>query len=94
MPPTSAYSLNIGTDSKDADAIILLAKGSLVAVLVELSDESHEEERGRWVIEATFGLHNHRIPETFSSAECAAAWVSSNICSAPFILGDALVPLS
>ncbi len=93
MPPTSAYSVNIGTDSEDANAVILLAKGSLVAVLVELSDESHGEERGRWIIEATFGLHNHRIPESFPSRETAAAWVSSNFCSAPFILGDAVAKL-
>jgi hypothetical protein len=93
MPRTSAYSLNIGTDSDDAHAIILLAEGALVAVLVQLGDESHGDARGRWIIEATFGLINLRLPDSFPSCENAAAWVSSNICGTPFVLGDALTQL-
>ena len=93
MPRTSAYSLNLGTDSKDKDAIILLVYGALVAILVELSDECHGVSQGNWTIEALFGLHNDRAPDSFPSRESAAAWVSSNICGQPFILGEALVQL-
>lgn len=88
MARTSAYDLQIGTDSEDANATILLADGALVAVLVELSDESHGDDRGRWVVEATFGLRNGRIPESFPSRESAANWISSNICGAPFLIGN------
>lgn len=94
MSRNSAYSLQIGTDSEDADAIILLANGALVAVLVELSDESHGEDRGKWTIEALFGLRNGRIPDNFPSRESAAAWVSDNICSQPFNMDDAIIQLN
>ena len=94
MSRTSAYSLNIGTDSNDANAVILLVDGALVAVLVELSDESHGEDQGKWVIEATFGLHLGRLSDSFQSRECAAAWVSSNICSQPFCFGESLTRLN
>ncbi len=93
MSRTSAYSLQIGTDSEDADAIMLLSDGALTAILVKLSDQIHGEDRGSWIIEALFGVHNNRLPESFSTPQSAAAWVSDNICSQPFILGDALIQL-
>ncbi len=94
MSRTSVYSLHIATDSDDADAVILLSDGALVAVLVELSDESHGEDRGKWIIEAVFGLRHDRIPDSFPCRESAAAWISSNICNQPFLFNSALVQLN
>jgi len=91
---TSAYQLQIGTDSDDANARILLADGALVAVLVELSDEGHGEDRGKWTIEATFGLRHERVPDIFPSLESAADWVSEHICEQRFNLGADVVRLA
>jgi len=72
----SAYRVGIRTKSADENAVILLASGQLVAILVELADEGHGEERGNWAVEAIFGLDHDRIPQSFPSAAEAAAWIS------------------
>jgi len=81
----SAYQVGIRTNSDDENAVLLLAEGQLVAVLVELADEGHGEERGNWVIEAIFGLQHGRIPQSFPSAANAAAWISANVAGEPII---------
>ncbi len=49
MLRTSAYRLKIRTDSADDNALILLANGELVAILMELADEAHGEDAANWV---------------------------------------------
>lgn len=90
---TSAYKLKIKTDSADDNALILLANGELVAVLVELADKAHAAERGRWTIEAVFGLTHKRVPQNFDSAADAAAWVSDHVCQSPFYLDESVSQL-
>lgn len=94
MSQTSVYKMRIRTDSADNDALMLLNDGELVAILVELSDESHGDVRGHWTIEMTFGLNGIRRPETFASAEDAAKWVSQHICQQPFTLDHGVVELT
>jgi len=85
----SAYRVGIRTNSDDDKAVLLLADGQIVAVLVELADEGHGDERGNWVVEAIFGLHHNRIPQSFPSAEDAAAWISAHLGREPFMpMGD------
>jgi hypothetical protein len=93
VPRTSAYKLRIRTDSADDNALMLLADGELVAILVELADEGHAAERGRWTIEAVFGLSHHRLPPSFDSAADAAAWVTEQVCQLPFSLDAVVVQL-
>lgn len=88
MSRTTVYRLRVRTDSADENALLLLADNELVAILVELADESHGEDRGHWMIEKTFGLGQARVPEIFSSAEDAAGWVADNISNLPFLLDD------
>lgn len=94
MYPTSAYKIRIRTDSADSNACLLLEGGQLVAILVELADESHGEERGKWVIETIFGLNQGRRPQSFACAADAADWVGEHVCSRPFLLEHPLVELS
>lgn len=91
---TSAYKIRIRTDSADNNAFMLLDDGELVAILVELADESHGDARGRWAIEAVFGVSPGRHPEAFDSASDAARWIGRNICRKPFELSDDVVELS
>ena len=56
MSRTSVYQSRIRTDSADGNALLLLARGELVAILVALDDEIHGAERHRWTIEKIFGI--------------------------------------
>lgn len=93
MLRTSAYRLRIRTDSADDNALILLSDSQLVAILVELADESHGDERGKWTVETIFGLGNGRYPRNYASAGDAADWVSDHLGLHPFILGDSVEQL-
>ena len=94
MSPTSAYRIRIRTGSADENALLLLAGGQLVAILVELADAGHGDERGKWAVETTFGLKHERVPNSFASAADAAIWVSNHICQKPFMLGAQLIELA
>lgn len=72
---------------------MLFDDGELIAILVELADESHGDIRGRWAIESTFGLNPGQRPETFASAEDAATWITQHISRRPFALSQYLVEL-
>lgn len=82
----SIYRLKLRTGSDDEQALLLLADNKLVAILVELADECHGDERGKWMVEKIFGLGDARVPDVFDSAEAAAAWVGDHICSQKFAL--------
>ncbi|HVF37135.1 MAG TPA: hypothetical protein VNA29_04255 [Sphingomicrobium sp.] len=72
---------------------MLLDGGELVAILVELADESHGEARGQWIVETTFGLNSGRRPGSFACAADAANWISQHICQRPFALDQGIVEL-
>lgn len=91
---TSAYRVGIRTHSADENAVLLLAGGKLVAILVELADEGHGDERGKWVIEMIFGVDHDRIPNSFPSSAQAATWMSTYVGGKPFMLKDYLVALA
>ena len=93
MSRTSAYQVQIRTDSADENALLLLADGQLVAILIELADESHGDLRGKWAVETTFGLQHQRVPKDFPCAADAACWVGNHICQKPFILDGQLLEL-
>lgn len=88
MSQTCVYRLRVRTDTDDKSTLLLLADNKLVAILVKLADECHGDERGKWMIEKTFGLGLIRVPDTFASAAEGAAWVSEHICNQPFALGS------
>ena len=75
MTKTSTMSLKVRTGSADENGLLMMLDGKLIAILVELSDEIHGEQRGRWALENTYGLFDIRAPETFASAEQAWDWV-------------------
>ena len=79
MARTSVYQSRIRTDRAASNALILLAGGELIAILVALDDEVHGDNRHKWTIETIFGIGHKRAPDTFASAADAAAWVSDHI---------------
>ncbi len=74
--------------------MLLLTGGKLVAILVELADEGHGEERGNWVVEMIFGVNNDRVPGSFLSAAEAADWVSRQVGGKSFMLTGAVLKLA
>jgi hypothetical protein len=94
LPSSSVYKLRIRTDSADSHALLLLDDGELIAILVELADESHGDERGRWIVEATFGVRfDRRQSGSFACAADAADWVSKHNSTDPFLLDGHIVDL-
>lgn len=93
MSRTSAYKIRVRTGTDDSNALLLLDAGELVAILVELDDESHGELRGRWNVEVVFGHGSGGRPGTFACAADAADWVGEHMTIQPFLLGGDLVEL-
>lgn len=75
VPGTSTIALKVRTGSADANGVLMLVDDHLVAILVELVDEVHDQARGRWALEHTFGLFNISAPETFADVDQAWDWV-------------------
>ncbi len=93
MSQTSVFKIRIRTDSADSNALLLLDGAELIAILVELVDESHGDDRGQWIIETTFGLNPGRRPQSFPGASDAANWISEHLGCQPFSLDPNIVEL-
>ena len=94
MSLTSAYRTRIRTGSADDNAILLLSEGTLVAILVELADDGHGSDRGRWIVETSFGIDADSRTPMFETADKAASWVSGQIGDIAFRLDDAITTLA
>ena len=70
--------VRIATGSQDEEGELVFADGRLVAVLVHLSDE-HEDEAGKWFLEAGFGRVSQPNPPTFSNLDEAQAWIQRQL---------------
>lgn len=67
--------MQVRTGSADSNGVLMLLDDQLIAILVELKDEIHDEARGRWALENTFGLFQISAPESFVSIDQAWDWV-------------------
>ena len=66
--------VRIAAGGHDTEGQLVYREGFLVAVLVLLSDD-HEDEAGRWFLEAGFGRLNTVHPPTFVDLDEAQDWV-------------------
>jgi hypothetical protein len=57
----------------------VFADEQLVAVLVQLDDAVHEDERGGWFLEVGFGPCSRSSQPVFGSLEEAQAWVQEQV---------------
>lgn len=88
MSQTSAYKVRVNTQTDDTKALILLANGALIGVLVELADECHGADRGKWAIEVALGIDDKTGVAPFESASDAADWLSCQLSCGPFKLAQ------
>ena len=72
--------VQVATGSQDTESHLLFADGFLVAVLVRLSVE-HEDEAGRWYLEAGFGRVDDPHPPTFADLNEAQVWITDRLPS-------------
>ena len=70
--------VQVATGSNDTKSHLVFADGFLVVVLVQLS-EQHEDEAGRWFLEAGFGCVDHSNTPTFANLEEAQAWITRQL---------------
>jgi len=73
--------VQVRTGSQDRDGRLVYFGGELAAVLVQLEDEIHGPDRGKWFLETGFGsLALHPAP-LFASLGDAEAWLAVNSTS-------------
>lgn len=74
--------VQVATKSDDTESQLVFADGFLVAVLVLLSDQ-HEDNAGKWFLEAGFGRVDHIYPPLFADLAEAQAWILERLSSEP-----------
>jgi hypothetical protein len=79
MPKLDLQPVTLATGTADARGCLVLADGSLAAVVVRLDDDAHGEMIGAWFLEAGFGPCQTPTPPVFPTLEAAQAWVLSRI---------------
>ena len=71
--------ISVATGSNDREGLLIFTNGLLVAVLVRLQDEAHEELRGSWWLEAGFGPCSVVGPPLFSDLTEAEEWIGNQL---------------
>jgi hypothetical protein len=66
--------VRLRTGTKDQDGRLIFIEGDLVAVIVLLADEIHEQDRGLWSMEADFRIAGP-APPLFNSPYEAVSWL-------------------
>ncbi|MFB0490120.1 hypothetical protein ABIE45_002706 [Methylobacterium sp. OAE515] len=74
--------VQVATNSDDTESRLVFADGFLVAVLVRLS-EQHEDEAGKWFLEAGFGPVDPLFPPLFADLDEAQSWILEQLPSEP-----------
>ncbi|KAB1080593.1 hypothetical protein [Methylobacterium soli] len=73
--------VRVATSSDDSESQLVFAEGFLVAMLVHLS-EQHEDDAGRWFLEAGFGRIPSRDHPTFLDLDEAQTWIRQQLGNA------------
>ena len=73
--------VQVATGSDDQESQLVFADGFLVAVLVQLSYQ-HEDEAGKWFLEAGFGRVDDYKAPLFADLDMAQAWIEGRLSGA------------
>ena len=79
LPTITLQPVNVMTGSHDQDGRLVFADGQLVAVLVQLDNVVHGDERGGWFLEVGFGPCSRSSQPVFEGLEEALAWVQEQV---------------
>ncbi|GJD66939.1 hypothetical protein MPEAHAMD_7138 [Methylobacterium frigidaeris] len=70
--------VRVKTGGGDTDGLLVFTSDLLVAVLVQLSAD-HEEDEGKWFLEAGFDGADKRVQPTFASLDEAQEWIQNRL---------------
>ena len=87
MSRLAASRIRVAVDGADADGLLVLNDGALVAVLVCLDQAFYGKDEGRWHLEAGFG-RCAASPPTFETVNAALRWIGARLGLA----GDGAAP--
>lgn len=73
--------VQVATGSNDQESQLVFADGFLAAVLVHLSD-LHDEDAGKWFLEAGFGRVDDYAAPIFVDLGEAQAWIEARLSGA------------
>lgn len=79
--PLTTKPVSVETASADREGVLVFSDDRLAAVLVRLFDESHEDRRGWWFLEAGFGRCSVQSPPVFSDLEKAQSWIEHQLAT-------------
>lgn len=70
--------VRVKTECGNTDGLLVFTSDLLVAVLVQLSAD-HEEDEGKWFLEAGFDGADQRVQPTFDSLDDAQQWIQNRV---------------
>ena len=74
----------VASRSADTDGRLVFVGEFLAAVLVRLSD-AHEDDAGKWFLDAGFGpVHDVIRPPIFADLDEAKAWIGERLAQQPW----------
>jgi hypothetical protein len=77
VPSIQFQPIKVMTASQDKAGLLVLADDELAAVMVQLEDIVHAQERGKWFLEIMFKQPGQN--ETFASLDEAKAWIQEKL---------------
>ena len=70
--------VHVAAGGHDTESLLVFADDFLVAVLVHLSDD-HEDDAGKWFLEAGFGRVDDRRQPIFDDLDEAQTWIEQRL---------------
>lgn len=70
--------VRVKTGGGNLEGLLVFTSDLLVAVLVQLSAD-HEEDEGKWFLEAGFDGADNHVQPTFDSLDEAQRWIQSRL---------------
>lgn len=74
--------VKVATGSADQEGQLVFKDEFLVAVLVSLSDD-HEDDAGKWFLEAGFGWISEPVAAVFLDLDTAQQWIEARLSPEP-----------
>lgn len=84
MAPIFSYQpVQLAEGASDREALLVFWGADLLAVLVRLSQETHDPRGGMWFLKAGFGPCADKSPPLFKSPEDAEPWFDEQMSTIP-----------
>ena len=79
LPDFHRQVVHLASGTPDRDGVLVFGNGDLLAVLIELTTETHGGLGGLWFLEAGFGYCQGRSAPLFQDLEEAEQWIADQM---------------